>query len=116
MKSDFRYTNLVYNNFPWPKASAKQIKAIESAAQNILSARKIHETKPEYSLAWAYNPKTMQPNLKKAHEDLDALIDEVYEYEGKHEDADRVAFLFIAYQKCVEDEIKTKKTTQKPKT
>ena len=117
MKSDYRYSaKIVYNNFPWPKASAKQIKAIESAAQNILSARKIHETKPEYSLAWAYNPKTMQPNLKKAHEDLDALIDEVYEYEGKHEDADRVAFLFIAYQKCVEDEIKTKKTTQKPKT
>jgi len=40
MKSDYRYSNkLVYNNFPWPLASAEQRERVEEKAQAVLAAR-----------------------------------------------------------------------------
>ena len=44
MKSDFRYTNLVYNNFPWPEnPTEKQVAAIEFAVQRVLEVRKKYQ-------------------------------------------------------------------------
>lgn len=54
MKSDYRYANgLVYNTFPWPKATEKQKQKIEKTAQVIIDARALYT---ESNLAALYDP------------------------------------------------------------
>ena len=99
LKSDFRYTNeIVYNNFPWPEPNDKQRTAIESAAQAVLDARARF---PEATLADLYDPLSMPPALRKAHEQLDRAVDAAYSRRKFEGDADRVAFLFERYQEIV---------------
>jgi len=96
MKSDYQYSaSIVYNNFPWPKLTVEQIKAIEEKAQAVLDVRAKHGTS---TLADLYNPLTMPPDLTKAHAALDKAVDAAYGYKGKPTDAERVAFLFKLYQ------------------
>lgn len=97
MKSDYQYSaSLVYNNFPWCNPTEAQQKTIEEKAQAVLDARAKYK---KSTLADLYNSLTMPPNLVKAHSDLDKAVDIAYSYEGKKDDADRVAFLFELYQK-----------------
>ena len=113
LKSDFRYSAaIVYNNFPWPFASADSEPnpaqagadiaraAIESAAQGVLDARAQFAGS---SLADLYDPLTMPPALLKAHQKLDAAVDKAYQLAGGPRsyagDAERVAFLFTLYQR-----------------
>ena len=58
MKSDYQYSSqIVYNNFPWPAPpSAKQRSAVETAAQEVLDARKEF---PDATLADLYDPLSM---------------------------------------------------------
>ena len=52
---------------------------IESAAQVILDVRqKYLDADPACTLAILYNPETMPPDLLKAHQHLDALVDKAY--------------------------------------
>jgi len=97
MKSDYQYSiSIVYNNFPWPQAPAsKQGEDIEAAAQAVLDTRAQH---PGASLADLYDPRTMPPNLVKAHRKLDAVVDASYSKKKFLGDSDRVAFLFGMYQ------------------
>ncbi|MCL5060797.1 MAG: class I SAM-dependent DNA methyltransferase [Candidatus Thermoplasmatota archaeon] len=97
LKSDYRYSaGIVYNNFPWPDASAdKTRQAIEAAAQAVLDARALF---PGTTLADLYDPLTMPPALLKAHHKLDAAVDKAYGKTGFKSDAERVAFLFQRYQ------------------
>jgi hypothetical protein len=68
--------DIVYNNFPWPKnITEKQRKKVEEKAEKILSVR---ENFPENSLATLYNPLTMPPELVKAHQELDRVVDLCY--------------------------------------
>ena len=97
MKSDYQYSaSIVYNNFPFPTPNAKQIAAIEIKAQAVLDVRAVHENS---TLADLYNPLTMPANLVKAHNELDKAVDSAYNFTGKKDDAARVAFLFLLYQK-----------------
>ena len=126
LKSDYSYSNtIVYNNFPWPAFTVgcaprtnpnqqpsdgahsapynKYIIAIETAAQAILAARRAEETRcaehgQKCSLAQLYAPNNMPEALRKAHNQLDKAIDAAYGYQGKKDDAARVAFLFERYQ------------------
>lgn len=96
LESRYRYSaNLVYNNFPWPKPTEKQTQAIETAAQAVLDARTQF---PDASLADLYDPRTMPPDLAKAHTKLDKAVDAAYGYKGGNNDGERVAFLFDLYQ------------------
>jgi len=96
LKSDCRYSkDIVYNNFPWPEPTDKQRTAIEAAAQGVLDARAAHQGA---SLANLYDPLTMPPDLVKAHQKLDTVVDAAYGYKGATTDAARVAFLFTRYQ------------------
>jgi hypothetical protein len=98
LKSDYRYSkDIVYNNFPWPESiSEKQIKAIESAAQNILEVRSGFSGS---SLADLYDPLTMPPDLVKAHQDLDKAVDLAYRPQPFSSEANRMEFLFALYEK-----------------
>ena len=96
IKSDYRYSaSIVYNNYPWPTPTQKQREAIEKAGQQILDVRKKFSNS---SLADLYDPLTMPPDLVKAHQVNDRVIDAAYGYSNGKEDAKRVAFLFSLYQ------------------
>lgn len=97
LKSDFRYSkDIVYNNYPWPRdPNEKQVQAIEAAAQGVLDAR---EQFPQSSLADLYDPLTMPPELTRAHQALDRVVDAAYGKKSFSSDAERVAFLFDLYQ------------------
>lgn len=81
LKSDYRYTPSVYNNFPWPTgrtgvspihsatANGQDARypceaAISATAQAILDARARY---PDSSLADLYDPLTMPTDLRAAH-------------------------------------------------
>ena len=99
IKNDIRFDPSVYNNFPWPTdASEAHLKAISTAAQNLLAARSQF---PEATLAQLYDPLTMPPALVTAHQNLDKAVDMAYVPNGGKRswvsDAERVAFLFQQY-------------------
>jgi hypothetical protein len=96
LKSDYSYSNtVVYNNFPWPSPTEKQIAKIEIAAQSILDIRKQF---PESSLADLYDSVAMPFILLKTHQKLDKAVEAAY---GRSfdDDSQRVAYLFELYQK-----------------
>ncbi len=98
LKSDYRYSNrLVYNNFPWPaEVPEKERRAVETAAQAVLDARKAF---PASTLADLYDPLTMPPALATAHAGLDRAVDRCYRKEAFRSDRERVEHLFAMYEK-----------------
>lgn len=97
LESRYSYAPAVFNNFPWPNMlNDNRRKAIEEAAQLVLNARAAH---PDASLADLYDPVTMPPDLRKAHQALDKAVDAAYGRKTFASDAERVAFLFELYQK-----------------
>ena len=102
LESRFRYSkDIVYNNYPWPEnPSAKQEKAIETAAQKVLDARLQF---PSSSLADLYDPLTMPPILVKAHNELDKAVDLAYRPQAFTSEANRMVFLFELYEKYTAD-------------
>lgn len=109
LKSDYRYSkDVVYNNFIWPQSvsgaseESELLKnQIESAAQVILDVRqKYLDADPACTLAILYNPETMPPDLLKAHQHLDALVDKAYGRKFAN-DAERVSHLFDLYAEAV---------------
>ncbi|HPT46483.1 MAG TPA: class I SAM-dependent DNA methyltransferase [Candidatus Rifleibacterium sp.] len=97
LESRYRYAaNLSYNTFPWPaEQTIKHREKIENAAQKVLDARAVY---PESSLADLYDPRSMPPELVKAHQNLDKAVDAAYGKTIFKTEADRVAFLFELYQ------------------
>lgn len=101
LKSDYDYSiKLVYNAFPWPDPTNAQIEQIEKTAQGILDARALY---PESSLADLYDPLTMPPELRKAHQLNDKAVMQAYGMPIKETDeAACVAWLMKLYQEKVE--------------
>ena len=76
LKSDYDYSQkVVYNNFPWPTPTEAQRQKIEETAQAILDARALY---PDASLADLYDPLTMPPELRKAHQANDRAVMDAY--------------------------------------
>jgi hypothetical protein len=102
--------HIVYNNFPWPEnPSEKQLKAVETAAQKVLDVRKQF---PSSSLADLYDPLTMPPELTKAHNELDKVVDSTYRSSAFTTESSRMKFLFELHEKYTAglfSEVKTKK-------
>ena len=95
LKSDYRYSiGLVYNTFPMPPKEANLSK-LESLAQAVLDARAAH---PVSTLADLYDPLTMPPNLRKAHQGLDRAVDRLYRRTGFVSERERVEHLLMAYE------------------
>jgi hypothetical protein len=99
LKSDYRYSNdLVYNNFPCPEPTEKQIKNIEEAAQEVLDCRAKF---PDSSLATLYDPLSMPPALLKAHQKLDKAVETAYK-KTFTDDEERISHLFYLHQRLTE--------------
>ena len=96
LKSDYRYSPSVYNNFPWPKLDDEQKARIEQTAQAILDARAKY---PDCSLADLYDDVAMPPELRKAHQDNDRAVMRAYGFTpGQTTESECVAKLFEMYQ------------------
>ncbi|STS10821.1 Uncharacterised protein [Gordonia bronchialis] len=61
-----------HNTFPVPALTSATRAKIIAAGRGILAARALH---PNRSLAEAYNPLAMDPELLKAHHRLDKEVD-----------------------------------------
>ena len=91
---------IVYNNFPWPSPTAAQKQQIERTAQGILDARALY---PDSSLADLYDPLTMPPELRKAHQRNDAAVMQAYGMPIKEtNEAACVAWLMRLYQEKIQ--------------
>jgi len=101
LKSDYRYSgSMVYNNFPWPSASAEQRERVEDKARAVLAAREPHlPPRGLATLADLYDPLAMPAALLKAHTELDRAVEKCYRPEPFHSDRERVEFLFALYEK-----------------
>lgn len=100
IKSDYRYSiNIVYNNFPWCNPTIKQKQQIEKTAQMILDARNLYSNA---SLADLYDELTMPKELRKAHQENDKAVMEVYGFDWRNmNEAQCVAELMKMYQKLI---------------
>ena len=100
LKSDYRYSPFVYNNFPWPSLTKEQKERIEKTAQMILDARNLY---PDSSLADLYDDLTMPPELRKAHQENDKAVMDAYGFNWrKMSESECVAELMKLYKKMVE--------------
>ena len=104
LKSDYSYSNtIVYNNFVWPEPTDEQRARIEQTAQGILDARALY---PDASLADLYDPLTMPPELRKAHQNNDRAVMQAYGMPIKETDeAACVAWLMRLYQQKVSEQL-----------
>lgn len=97
LESRYRYSkDIVYNNYPFPKKISDKNRAlVEKKAQNILDIR---ESFSDSSLADLYDSLAMPPRLKKAHQDLDKVVDSCYTKRIFKSDKERIEFLFGLYE------------------
>ena len=96
LESRYRYSiGLVYNTFPLPPKVTNRSR-LESCAQAILDARKNY---PEATLANLYDPDLMPRDLRKAHQELDKVVDRLYRRSGFSSERERVEQLFLLYEK-----------------
>ncbi|MBR1890018.1 MAG: methylase [Alloprevotella sp.] len=99
LKSDYRYSkDVVYNNFPWPEVSSEQTARIETTAQAILDARALY---PDSTLADLYDPRTMPPELRRAHQQNDRAVLAAYGFPSSISESDIVTALFRRYQALI---------------
>ncbi len=95
LKNDYRYTNNIYNTFPFPENITNKNKSvIKKQALAILDIRNQNKYN---SLDDLYDPLLMPPELRKAHENLDNTIDNVYNVSFKNE-SERIKYLFEQYK------------------
>ncbi|MCL1894770.1 MAG: hypothetical protein FWG02_11180, partial [Holophagaceae bacterium] len=97
--------NIVYNNFPWPNALEKQRAEVEKLAQGILDERAKFSGE---SLADLYDPLTMPPELRKAHNALDKAVMKLYGLTSNMPEPMVVAELKELYQRLVATQTATK--------
>lgn len=96
LKSDYRYSaSIVYNNFPWITLTELQKKQLNEMANEILKARIKYS---KMSLSDLYNELIMPPELRKAHQNNDRLVMELYGMDvRKTKESDAVEKLFEMY-------------------
>ena len=96
LKSDYSYAPSVYNSFPWPDMTDAQRDRISELSQAVLDARAKF---PDSPLDALYDPDTMPPPLRRAHETLDRAVDRLYRRTGFATERERVEHLFMLYEK-----------------
>lgn len=96
----YRYSNLVYNSFPWPDVDGKEKARIEKTAQAILDARALY---PDSSLADLYDELTMPPELRRAHQENDKAVMDAYGFDWRNmTESECVAELMKLYKKLTD--------------
>lgn len=100
LKTDYRYSSvLCYNTFPLPELTQDQKKHIEEKTLQILSVR---EKFSGTTLLELYNSIKMPALLKKAHQELDDVLESCYQNASFKSDDERLQTLFVIYKKKTE--------------
>lgn len=95
IRSDLRFSQLVYNSFPFPGGDEKKLTAIRTAGTGLLQARAAH---PGASLSQLYNPDFMPHNILEAHAKLDRAVEAVFAPRRRlASDLERLEVLFDHY-------------------
>lgn len=89
---------ITYNNFPFPTLSENQKREIEIGAQSLLDARLNH---PNSSLADVYGSTSMPADIRRAHDELDALILKAFGLKPKCTNEEILEHLFQRYSSAV---------------
>ena len=99
----YRYSkDVVYNNFVWPEVNEETRQKIARCGQRILEVRSHY---PQSSLADLYDPATMPPDLRRAHQENDRAVMEAYGLPIKTTtEAACVSFLFLEFQRYITEE------------
>lgn len=102
-KSDCNFSNtIVWNNLPLPELDDSVRQRIIAAGQVVLAARANH---PGQSLADLYDPVFMPADLRKAHRELDKVVDLAFGAERPCEsDEERLRILFDNYARMTCEE------------
>ena len=96
LETRIRYSNtIVYNNFPVPTLSESIKEALTVAALRVLDVREYH---CERTLAELYDPERMPADLRRAHAEVDSLVDSIYSNRGYETDEARLSDLFAMYE------------------
>ena len=96
LKSDYQYSgSVVYNTFPWPELDDKAKQKLAKTAQGILDERAKY---PDSSLADLYDPLTMPPDLRKAHQANDRAVLKAYGLKPSASETEIVQHLFNMYE------------------
>ena len=95
LKTDYRYTNMCYNSFPFPSISEAKKQEIAEAAEEVLITREFHIGK---TLAELYDPDQMPQDLREAHERLDDIVESCYPGYPFANDEARLECLFKLYE------------------
>lgn len=102
LEDRIRYSNtIVYNNFPIPRISDAMKEQLEVAALRLLDVREYH---CERTLAELYDPDAMPEDLRRAHADIDALVDSIYSNKGYETAEERLSDLFTLYEAMLAEE------------
>ncbi|EZH64286.1 methylase (plasmid) [Bacillaceae bacterium JMAK1] len=97
LKGDYRYSNtLVYNTFPFPEPTDKQVKEIEKHVGIILDVRNEYFEQGN-TLAHLYDPIAMPQKLRKVHIALNNAVDRSYGFRKEKMDEKRMEFLIDRY-------------------
>lgn len=95
IKTDPRYSAAIcYNNFPIPTPTAQDLSKIKEIVHKIIKVRAQFMNE---SLASLYDPDKMPLELKKFHEELDVVIEALYQKEIFKSDFERLECLFKLY-------------------
>ena len=96
LEVSYRYSaGIVYNNFPIPPVKKEKLESLTPHAEAVLAARAEF---PDASLADLYDPDTMPPILRNAHQALDRAVDRLYRRNGFATERERVEHLFALYE------------------
>lgn len=101
IKSDYRFSNtIVWNNLPLPAVDSELREQIIEAGKNV---ERVRAQYPDESLASLYSALGMHPDLIKAHEQLDRLVDKAFGAKKTcHTDEDRLTVLFARYKELTD--------------
>lgn len=102
MRLDYQYSNtIVYNNFPVPTLSDETNEELTVAALRVLDVREYY---CEKTLAELYDPDKMPQDLRRAHAEVDALVDSIYSKRRYETDEERLSDLFAMYEEMAAEE------------
>jgi hypothetical protein len=97
LKTDIRYTSSTcFNTFPVPKLTEKNHDELNHSAEDILLARESHFPA---TIAELYDSDKMPPNLRRAHERNDEVLERIYIGRRFRNDTERLEKLFDLYTK-----------------
>lgn len=96
LETRLRYSaELCYNTFPFPDITDKQKQVIEMHVNNVLEEREKYSDK---TMAELYDPDKMPEGLRRAHHDLDLVIESCYRRKPFESDEKRLEYLFKMYE------------------